>query len=144
MRNPVNAIKTAVYSKLNGNISFSGGNVPVYSKVPKGTTGYYIILGQHTAIPDNCKGAFGNEVTLLIDIITEFLDGKGSDKPVNDIADSIMNALITNDRTQIIDLSPTHNCVAVQLDSFNTLEELIDSKYIIRGLLRLRIITHEV
>ena len=67
---PVEDIKKAYYAALNGNISYAGVNIPVYSIAPKSTDPPYIILGTTSLIEVGTKSDFLYDVTLFIEVVT--------------------------------------------------------------------------
>lgn len=64
-------LQTAYYSLLNGNITYSGTNVPVYDVmgVPQTPVYPHILLTDYTQIDESDKSSFGEEITVDIEVI---------------------------------------------------------------------------
>jgi hypothetical protein len=64
-------LQGAYYSLLNGNITYSGANVPVYDVmgVPQDPDYPHILITDYTQIDDSDKTSFGEEITVDLEII---------------------------------------------------------------------------
>ena len=64
-------LQSAYYSLLNGNVSYSGSNVPVYdvNNVPQGPDYPHILITDFTQIDDSDKSSFGEEITVDLEVI---------------------------------------------------------------------------
>jgi hypothetical protein len=98
MKDPSDEILDALYTALNGNVSYSGTTVPVYTRViswEDRPSDQYIRIGEVRMDEDGPKDAFISVGTIDIFIDT-FFTGKdeGSKVPMN---------AISNSSTQLID-----------------------------------------
>lgn len=89
-----NSVRSIYVATLNGNLSYSGKNVPVYGQTPFVTTPKnYVVIGSISEISDNTNHSFGNDVEVVIDIFSEqyriYDNGV-----VDNIASQILNLLI--------------------------------------------------
>jgi hypothetical protein len=94
MKDCSNNIRVQYLSKLNGNISYGGKNVPVYGTdafqtVPQN----YIIIGDITEAGDNNNQLFMTEADVVIDIFSEQYMTRNN-SIIDDIADQILTLLI--------------------------------------------------
>ena len=89
-----NSVRSIYVATLNGNLSYSGKNVPVYGQTPFVTTPKnYVVIGSISEISDNTNHSFGNDVEVVIDIFSE--QYRVYDNGVVDnIASQILNLLI--------------------------------------------------
>ena len=89
-----NSVRSIYIAALNGNLTYSGKNVPVYGQTPFVTTPKnYVVIGSISEISDNTNHSFGNDVEVVIDIFSEqyriYDNGV-----VDNIASQILNLLI--------------------------------------------------
>jgi len=89
-----NSVRTIYVNKLNGSLTYSGVNVPVYGQTPFVTTPKnYVVIGAINESADNTNHSFQNEVEVTIDIFSE--QYRTNDlSVVDDIASQILNLLI--------------------------------------------------
>jgi hypothetical protein len=89
-----NSVRSIYVAALNGNLTYSGNNVPVYGQTPFVTTPKnYVVIGSISEISDNTNHSFGNDVEVVIDIFSE--QYRVYDNGVVDnIASQILNLLI--------------------------------------------------
>ena len=71
MKDVKSSLQTAYYSLLNGNISYSGNDVPVYDveNVPQDPVYPHILITDYTQIDDSDKSSFGEEITVDLEVI---------------------------------------------------------------------------
>lgn len=139
MKDPRKALRTAYISALSS-LTYGGSSVPVYDKVPQSATYPYVAIAEQTAVNDSDKTSYGQDVTVLLDIVTGFTPGIGGKAPSDDIANAILQAIyIRGSESSTLDLSSDNfNVVTTMLDSDTSLEELDDNYHIYRRLLRFR------
>jgi hypothetical protein len=94
MKDCSNNIRVQYLSKLNGNISYGGKNVPVYGNdtfqtVPQN----YVIIGDITESADNNNQLFITMADVVIDIFSEQYMTRNN-SIIDDIADQILTLLI--------------------------------------------------
>ena len=102
MKDCSNNIRVQYLSKLNGNISYGGKNVPVYGTdsfqtVPQN----YVIIGDITETADNNNQLFMTEADVVIDIFSEQYMTRNN-SIIDDIADQILTLLIPTTGVQDI------------------------------------------
>ena len=94
MIDTANSVRGIYISALNGNLTYSGNNVPVYGQTPFVTTPKnYVVIGEITEISDNTNHSFGNDVDVIIDIFSEQYRTYDN-SVVDNIASQILNLLI--------------------------------------------------
>lgn len=71
MKDPKADLQEAYYDLLNGNISFSGSNVPVYdvNNVPQTPDYPHILITDFTQIDESDKTVFAESITVDLEII---------------------------------------------------------------------------
>lgn len=94
MKDCSNNIRVQYLSKLNGNISYNGRNVPVYGNdtfetMPEN----YVIIGDITETADNNNQLFVSGADVVIDIFSEQYMTRNN-SIIDDIADQILTLLI--------------------------------------------------
>ncbi len=94
MNLPNKLLQQAYYSALNGQITYSGSNVPVYDVVPPDRTYPYIVLGSLNVLEDS----FNNDTRIVtcifdVDVVTGFDGSFGGKSQGYDISDSVVNAI---------------------------------------------------
>lgn len=96
MKDATKFIRAKIITALNGNVSYSGSNVPVYNRVPSDATFPYIrVYSVSTSqINDNIT-AYNTEVITRLEVITRFPGDSGGDLQMNDIMNDIMELLIS-------------------------------------------------
>jgi len=102
MKDCSNNIRVQYLSKLNGNISYGGKNVPVYGTdsfqtVPQN----YVIIGDITETADNNNQLFISGADVVIDIFSEQYMTRNN-SIIDDIADQILTLLIPTTGVQDI------------------------------------------
>lgn len=136
MRDSKRALRTAYFTALNGNITLSGRDVPVWDRVPTRQGYPYIKLAEQTITEAGGKrGCLMQEATLLLDIVTSF-DGEQGGKQESDlIADQVFVILTEGTPPS---MGTDFKLVVVRVDSDFDLEETSPTGYIVRRLIRFR------
>jgi hypothetical protein len=134
MKDPTDEILTAFYSALNGNLTYSDVNWPVYTSADTDQNYNYVLLDDVFLTNDMTKDAFISEGTILIDIVGGAMGKRGTLKGVNSICNQILLLVIKKDLT----LTNFAWEVLPYLDSVNIIKEEQETSIIIRKLLRLR------
>jgi hypothetical protein len=94
MKDCSNNIRVQYLSKLNGNISYGGKNVPVYGNDTFQTMPQnYVIIGDITESADNNNQLFITMADVVIDIFSEQYMTRNN-SIIDDIADQILTLLI--------------------------------------------------
>jgi len=97
-----NNLRVAYLTKLNGNITFLGKNVPVYGDDTFETLrGNYVIISDIVETSDNNNQRFITNLTVTIDIFSEQYM-KRDNSIVDNIASQILNLLIPSTAIQDI------------------------------------------
>jgi len=94
MKDCSNNIRVQYLSKLNGNITYGGKNVPVYGNDTFQTMPQnYIIIGDITESADNNNQLFVSMADVVIDIFSEQYMTRNN-SIIDDIADQVLTLLI--------------------------------------------------
>lgn len=139
MKDPRKALRSGYISALSS-LTYNGSSVPVYDKVPQNASYPYVHIAEQTSLNDSDKTSYGQDVTVLLDIVSGFSPGIGGKAPSDDIANSILQTIYVRGSEQtVLDLSSDNfRVVTTMLESDNSLEELDDNYHIYRRLLRMR------
>lgn len=136
MRDSKRALRTAYFNALNGNITLSGRNVPVWDRVPTREKYPYIKLAeQTTAQAGGKRGCLMQDTTILLDIVTSF-DGEQGGKQESDIIADQCFVILTEGTPP--SMGTDFKLVGVTVDSDFDLEESSAAGYIVRRLIRFR------
>lgn len=139
MRDPRKALRTAYISALSG-LTYNGDPVTVYDKVPQSAIYPYVEIAEQTSVDGSDKSSYGQEVTVLLNVVTGFEPGIGGSSPSDDIANSILSTIyIRGQEKTVLDLSGDNFSVTTTaLDSDTPLKELDENYHFYRRLLRFR------
>jgi hypothetical protein len=131
------------FQKLNGAILLNGNPVPVYDTFAVNGADYpYIILSTQTAVDDSAKRCQGQEVTMLLDVVTGFT-GAVQRLPLDTICNQIYQLINPVDGTNYIDVGPDLQVISTRLLSDTTMEGQNDVWKIVRRLIRFGHKIHE-
>lgn len=89
MKHPGLGVIQAVFEALNGNLSYDGNNVPVYSSMPQGVNGYYVYLSAIRNTEDYTKTTFGGRVRFDVKIVAPMFENSGSKIGLYNIASQV-------------------------------------------------------
>lgn len=96
MRDPSKQIRDWMYSSLNGNVSYSGATVPVYTFPDATYTMPYIVIGEMSSPgEDGTKDSYIAEYDTTVEIWTSHTGNLASYVPADTIANSILGLLRT-------------------------------------------------
>jgi hypothetical protein len=135
MIDPSTDILQAVYTALNGNLSYDGVNYPVYTFAPKSESYNYVVLSEIDLFDASMKQRdFDLEGTLLIDVVTVNAPDNASMLASNSINSQILTLLIKQD----LPMTSFNFTVTPFLDTSNSVKEETETAVICRRLTRLR------
>jgi hypothetical protein len=96
MNEAIHHIRQKIYTALNGNVSLSGSNVPVYNRVPTNSAFPYIwIYSLSTNEIDQNASKYNSECITRIECITRFDGDQGGDLNSNLLVNSVVSLLRT-------------------------------------------------
>jgi hypothetical protein len=129
MKEPIHYIRQKIITRLNGNISYGGNNVPVYNRVPSTQDEPYIIVySQITSQTEDNKTSFVYDCTTRIEVVTAFFSDDGGELETNSIVNSILQ-LIKTSKTDEFDLSGQNfNVYQFNLDGVTYTEDADEDK----------------
>ena len=132
-------IRRKLYERLNGAIVIDLQEVRVYDSASVLAEAYepYILLStfNSTELSEGSKQAYGQEVSVLIEVGTRFDNSFGGKL----LSDRISNEVIELVRTRqdgYLDLLPDWYVIRTLMESTNTLEQLVDTGVLVRRLIR--------
>ena len=132
-------IRRKLYERLSGAIVIDLQEVPVFdsASVLAAATEPYILLStfNSTELSEGSKQAYGQEVSVLIEVGTRFDNCFGGKL----LSDRISNEVIELVRTRqdgYLDLLPDWYVIRTLMESTNTLEQLVDTGVLVRRLIR--------
>lgn len=99
-------VRTAVISRLRGDIIYDGVEIPVFGRVVPEKVDYpFVYLPTQLSLQDSCKTAFGYEHTLNVEVVYRRSDGSGNDA-LDIISGQVKELLLPFNQIDEIDLGP--------------------------------------
>ena len=136
MKEPIHYIRQKIITRLNGNVSFGGSNVPVYNRVPSTQNEPYIIVSSidESNIESN-QTSFITECVTRIEVVTSFYADDGGELQANSIVNSILQ-LIRTSTTDYFDLSSNNfNVYTFNIEGISYIEEADEEKTYYKALI---------
>lgn len=131
------------YDKLNGAVLINSNPIPVYDTFAVNGAAYpYIILSTQTGVDNSVKRCQGQEVTMLLDVVTGYT-GAISRTPLDTICNQIYQLINPVDGADFIDVGPDLQVISTRLLSDTTMEGQNDVWKIVRRLIRFGHKIHE-
>jgi hypothetical protein len=132
-------IRQKLYERLSGAIVIDLQEVPVFdsASVLAAATEPYILLSTFvsTELSEGTKEAYGQEVSVLIEVGTRFDNSFGGKLLSDRITNEVME-LVRTRQAGYLDLSPDWYVIRTLMESTNTLEQLVDTGVLVRRLIR--------
>jgi hypothetical protein len=144
-KTPRLAIRTGLYTALNGVISYNSTTLPVYDSaaIPENAIKPYILLGSQTDTPNHSKDNFGFDSTVQVEAVTSsFGNNQAGEKAANTISQSIQ-AVLMPDRTTLGFSVSGFNVYTMELDSVRVIQILSGAEWIVREISIFRIKTFQ-
>ena len=142
MREPALGILSALVQLLDGNISYNGSDVPVYTGVPKSAPSNYIVLEGFRFIEDLTKDYFGGPARLDIRIVTKQRKGGVSKLPMYAISQQVLQ-LVKDSKSTTFDLNEGLLNLHTYIEDTREIEEYGSDGVIFSQLISLRVIYQE-
>jgi len=139
MKFPITTLRTKLYTALN-DISVDGANIKLYDRVPSSANYPYMLFGNFTANEESTKNSNGTNVSGIIEVVDGFIGNTGGRKRGEAIANAILGVINSDNN---IDLSPDFKCYITILENVNSLDEITETHYITRQILRFNFIIQE-
>jgi len=139
MKDPSDAILTAFYTALNGNLAYGSTDFPVYTFAPKADVYNYVLLEDVSLVDDSTKDRYESEGTILIEVVHGGMSKRGTLKGVNDVGNDILLLTVKT----AITVSGFTWAVTPYVDNINILKEPTETSIIARKLIRLRFIIRQ-
>ncbi len=147
MKDCIEILQQKYFEALDGNLLLNGVNVPVYdsSAVLADAVQPYVLLSEvfATEIGEGSKSSYGQEVIFEVRVVTKFDNSFGGKKFASIIADQVIQRIRTR-QDGYLDLSPDFYMIKSELESTNTLEELIPDGVLISRIIRFNHTIQEV
>ena len=132
-------IRQKLYERLNGAIVIDLQEVRVYdsASVLAAENEPYILLSTFvsTELGEGSKQAYGQEVSVLIEVGTRFDNSFGGKLLSDRISNEVME-LVRTRQDGYLDLLPDWYVIRTLMESTNTLEQLVDTGVLVRRLIR--------
>jgi hypothetical protein len=132
-------IRQKLYERLSGAIVIDLQEVPVFdsASVLAAATEPYILLStfNSTELGEGSKQAYGQEVSVLIEVGTRFDNSFGGKLLSDRISNEVME-LVRTRQDGYLDLLPDWYVIRTLMESTNTIEQLIDTGLLVRRLIR--------
>ena len=150
MKDPCDDIRDWFYTTLNGNVTYGGSAVPVYSFPPEDVSYPYILIGEHSSDgEDGAKDKYMMDVATNVHIYTEHTGHDASYVPVNTIGNSVMQLLRTRATGNVYGYDEgstmlvNFNCIRVRVGAMNTERILNDNEIIISKTISINLLVEE-
>ena len=132
-------IRQKLYERLSGAIVIDLQEVPVFdsASVLAAATEPYILLStfNSTELSEGSKQAYGQEVSVLIEVGTRFDNSFGGKLLSDRISNEVME-LVRTRQDGYLDLLPDWYVIRTLMESTNTIEQLVDTGVLVRRLIR--------
>ena len=132
-------IRQKLYERLSGAIVIDLQEVPVFdsASVLAAATEPYILLSTFvsTELGEGSKQAYGQEVSVLIEVGTRFDNSFGGKLLSDRISNEVME-LVRTRQDGYLYLLPDWYVIRTLMESTNTIEQLIDTGLLVRRLIR--------
>jgi hypothetical protein len=135
MKDVDQAILEAFTTALDGNVSYSSSNVPIYCEFNPNAEDIYIILSTVTGDDNRTKSSFGTNSTILIDIVHKSGTSVSYDV-VNNVVGQVLDLIEPTTATSLTSPDPDLRFANVRRLSTNTLTLTSAGNNIMRKLLR--------
>jgi len=136
MKESIHFIRQKIFTRLNGNVSHGGSNVPVFNRVPSTQDEPYIIINSlNEQDVDVNQQKFITECTTRVEIVTGFFSDDGGELQANQIVNSVLQLLRTS-KTDYFDLSSNNfNVYSFSVDNITYTEDADEEKTYFKALI---------
>lgn len=93
MKDPDFQLQKAYYTALNGNITYSGKDIPIYDRIPRGAGEAWIQIGDFISTRQESKDGYSTERMVSLTCHTRLRSGGGK-KKVNSISNQVLQLII--------------------------------------------------
>ena len=139
MIDPFEAIRSAYYQRLNGQLTLNGNPVGVYAGFAPGPKPrpFVLISTQTGSQRSRAMACQGWETSLLVDIVTEYPEGMVRISDADRIAGQVVELMEILNTRPANEIGP-FEVIGHRLDSTNNMQEINGDSLINRRLLRFR------
>lgn len=116
MNDPGIALRKAFYAALNGNLSYSGANVPVYDMKAENAPKVYVVLSSVTTLDSSNKTAFATIQSIDVDVCNVRYSTAQSEA-LDHVSNQILAILMPTTKTVGITLDAPFNLTYCKLDT---------------------------
>ena len=139
MKDPSYSLRKAIYSRLNGNVSYNAVNVPVYNRVEDAAVYPYILLmSEQVTETDQNRDNYNNDALVTIEVVTRFDSDDGGQKVANIIMNDITVLMRTRTSGYLNLSADGFEVYGTVSDGVNQLEEDYTDHYYFRSILTMR------
>ena len=139
MKDPSYSLRKAIYSRLNGNVSYNAVNVPVYNRVEDAAVYPYILLmSEQVTETDQNRDNYNNDALVTIEVVTRFDSDDGGQKVANIIMNDITVLMRTRTSGYLNLSADGFEVYGTVSDGINQLEEDYTDHYYFRSILTMR------
>lgn len=143
MKDPANAVYTAVTSLLEGNVTVGATTLPVYSIMPDSVGSGYVYIESFTGTNDDLKDAFMQFGNLTIQVVIPIGGASGSKRLLNDFNNKVLE-LLKPTVSSTLDLSPNFNNTYFYTQNVTEFLNLFDNNREIRRVTQLNLLIEEL
>lgn len=138
MKNPAKAIRQALFTALDGAVTYSGSPVPVYTVIPSNPGSLYIWITGFTGVDEMTKDSHGG--TYTIQVQTVMTTGNYPDKdPMLEVSSDVNQILIPSPG-DTLDLSPDFEMISLVAEDIREMEDMVQNGRMFRTVTKLRMI----
>ena len=143
MKDVSDTLYSALYSSLNGNISYQGETIPVFELLPQSAQNDYIYLAELNLNEASAKDRFMQNGYINIHIISRLDGDAGSYKKLDNICNQV-KGLLKSSVTAVPSLTPNFNCTFFFLENDIKDYSLETVEHVTRRILRYRFEVEEL
>lgn len=127
--------RSAIYTALNGAITYGGNVIKIFSGYAETTDNLYIVIGDSSVTNNNNKHKFGNTATITIEVVHHLTRGV-TYKEVDDVYNSMMTILIPSPQTAGFNMGVNFQALNVTAESNHFLEQTLEK--VLRKIVRVQ------
>lgn len=136
-------IRKSFYESLNGNLSYSSADVPVFDEVSDGSSDLYVILSTQDASEKSTFSHFSHDAFILLDIVHKTTYSSTKDA-IDTVAGQILDILKPTPSSVGLVQQTGIQIMSLKIQSDRHLSfTLSDAETINRRLIRAQLIIHE-
>lgn len=144
MKEPIRIFRKAIFAALNGAVEYDGSVIPVIDTWgAEDISDHFILIGDGSTSNASNKHAFSNDCTCTLQVVTR-MKGSGFKAIADDIAESILQIIMPNPQSNILDTNNEMQVLNLKLEGSNYQTENNGIDFIVTKILRLNFRVHQL